>query len=642
MVAKYLLGGYRRVTLWIGTCMGTGLPLFIMGLKPETCSWGEREMVSELISGDPSVIGRYRLFGRLGAGDMGQVFLGQSSAGGLVAIKAIRAELADEPGFRERFAHEVTAARNVGGLFTARVVDADPDALVPWVATAYVAGPSLAEAVTEHGPLPSPSVARLAAGLAEGLAAIHVSGVVHRDLKPANVLLAQDGPRVVDFGISRAVDTILLTKTGMVMGSPGFMSPEQVNAEEARPPSDIFALGAVLTFAATGEGPFGTGPTPALAYRVLAREPDLTRVPEELRALVRRCLSKDPAQRPTAEDALAELGAGRLAAGWLPGPVAAMLPRYAGPARDAGHVSPGTGKPAATGPAETAAAARLGGGRPRGPRRRWWVAAAAGAVFLAAAGGTAFALSTSEPGQHLVAEPLAGGPTQAGSNTGSQAGAAVTASMPARTAAAKHAARRAPRPPRSSALRPWPRPTPAPVAARPTQAGPTLASPAVIAQPTRASSAPSAKPVQPTRPARPATGVVPGVTGDTLSAAESALRAAGLDNYSGLYGCYGSPGLDDVVTQAPVAGTRIALTASVRLDLQAEDCVTMPDVAGLRLTKAESTLYALGFEPADITSRFECDGPHPANQVETQSPAAGTSYPNDQPVSLGVAADDCR
>src|ERR1700761_5981169 len=277
-------------------------------------------MIDELLSGDPAAIGRYRLLGRLGLGDMGQVFLGQSSGGMLVAVKVIRPELADDPGFRSRFAREVTAARNVGGLFTARVVDADPDAPAPWVATAYVAGPSLAEAVERHGALPAAPVVRLAAGLAEGLAAIHAAGVVHRNLKPTNVLLSCDGPRVVDFGISQAVDTTMLAKTGMVMGSPGFMSPEAVNAEEAGPPSDIFSLGGVLAFAATGEGRFGTGPSPALVYRVLTKEPYLSRVPPELRGMVRRCLSKDPAGRPTAEDLLAGLGGGRLGAHWAAHP----------------------------------------------------------------------------------------------------------------------------------------------------------------------------------------------------------------------------------------------------------------------------------------------------------------------------------
>ena len=168
-------------------------------------------MISELRRDDPASVGSYRLLGRLGTGGMGQVFLGQSPGGRLVAVKVIRPELAGEPGFRARFAREVTAARNVSGMFTALVVDADPEAPVPWLATAYVSGPSLAEAVNEHGPLPAPSVLALGAGLAEGLGVIHAAGVVHRDLKPANVLLAHDGPRVIDFGIARALETSMLT-----------------------------------------------------------------------------------------------------------------------------------------------------------------------------------------------------------------------------------------------------------------------------------------------------------------------------------------------------------------------------------------------------------------------------------------------
>jgi serine/threonine protein kinase len=251
-------------------------------------------MISELRRDDPASVGSYRLLGRLGTGGMGQVFLGQSPGGRLVAVKVIRPELADEAGFRARFAREVTAARNVSGLFTALVVDADPEAPVPWLATAYVSGPSLAEAVNEHGPLPAPSVLALGAGLAEGLGVIHAAGVVHRDLKPANVLLAHDGPRVIDFGIARALETSMLTQSGTVMGSPGFMSPEQAEGAEVGPPSDVFSLGAVLAFAATGEGPFGSGPTPALLYRVVNRDPDLDGQPEQVRPLVERCLAKDP------------------------------------------------------------------------------------------------------------------------------------------------------------------------------------------------------------------------------------------------------------------------------------------------------------------------------------------------------------
>ena len=189
------------------------------------------------------------------------MFLGRSPGGRLVAVKVVRAELAGQAEFRDRFAREVAAARKVSGLFTAPVVDADVGAPVPWLATAYVPGPSLAEAITRHGPLPATSVLALAAGLAEGLGAIHTAGIVHRDLKPSNLLLAEDGPRIIDFGISRAAEASMLTGTGVVFGSPSFMSPEQARGHRVGPPSDVFSLGAVLTFAATGEGPFGTGPS---------------------------------------------------------------------------------------------------------------------------------------------------------------------------------------------------------------------------------------------------------------------------------------------------------------------------------------------------------------------------------------------
>ncbi len=250
---------------------------------------------------------------------MGQVYLGLSPGGRQVAVKVIRANLAEDAEFRARFRREIAVARTVSGLFTAPVIDADVDGPVPWLATAYVRGPSLAEAVSEHGPLPAASVLALARGLAEGLSAIHAAGVVHRDLKPANVLLAEDGPRVIDFGISRAVEASALTHTGLVVGSPGFMSPEQAEGREVGPPSDIFSLGALLAFAATGQGPFGSGSTPALVYRVVYSEPQLGLLPAEVRPLVERCLAKDPARRPTAGDLVG--GAAYPAAGWLPEPV---------------------------------------------------------------------------------------------------------------------------------------------------------------------------------------------------------------------------------------------------------------------------------------------------------------------------------
>ena len=249
---------------------------------------------------------------------MGRVFLGVSPGGRPVAVKAIRAELAADPEFRARFGREVAAARRVSGVFTAQVVDADVDGPVAWMATAYVPGPSLAEAVDTHGPLPEASLLALAAGLAESLNAIHAVGVVHRDLKPSNVLLAEDGPRVIDFGISRATESTMLTQAGLVVGSPGFMSPEQAMGSDVGAPSDIFTLGAVLAFAATGEGPFGTGTTAALLYRVVHGAPSLDLVPPTVRPLIEHCLAKDPRQRPTASGLLAEVGALQPGGTWLP------------------------------------------------------------------------------------------------------------------------------------------------------------------------------------------------------------------------------------------------------------------------------------------------------------------------------------
>jgi serine/threonine protein kinase len=288
-------------------------------------------VVQPLQAGDPPRVGPYRLVGRLGSGGMGRVFLGRSAGGRLVAVKIIRAELAEDPEFRARFEREVAAARMVNGLFTALVVDAGLDGTMPWMATAYVAGPSLATAVSGHGPLPVASVLTLAAGLAEGLNAIHAAGVVHRDLKPSNVLLAEDGPRVIDFGISRAAEASVLTHTGLVVGSPGFMSPEQAEGREVGPPSDVFSLGAVLTFAATGEGPFGTGSTAALVYRVVHTPPSLDHVPAQVRFLVERCMAKEASQRPSTGELLAELDASDLAAGWLPAQIIQGFPQYSLP-----------------------------------------------------------------------------------------------------------------------------------------------------------------------------------------------------------------------------------------------------------------------------------------------------------------------
>lgn len=257
---------------------------------------------------DPRRIGEYTVVTRLGAGAMGTVFLARSPGGRRVAIKVVRAELADQPTFRERFRQEVAAMRRVGGFWTAAVVDADPDQAAPWVATDYVPGPTLQEYVEAHGPLPVAMARTLVAGLAEALRAIHGAGLVHRDLKPSNVLLAADGPRVIDFGIAKAAGSAGLTSTGMVIGTPAYLAPAQIEGRPATSASDVFALGAVVTFATTGAGPFGGGDAAGLLYRVVHTAPELDRVPAELRPLVSRCLVRAEGDRPTPDQLLAEIG----------------------------------------------------------------------------------------------------------------------------------------------------------------------------------------------------------------------------------------------------------------------------------------------------------------------------------------------
>ncbi|MEV5827592.1 serine/threonine-protein kinase [Spirillospora sp. NPDC052242] len=256
------------------------------------------ETTEPLRAGDPKRVGKYRLVARLGAGGMGRVYLGRSPGGKPVAVKVIHPHLAGDRRFRRRFDQEIAAARRVGGVHTAQVVDAGTDADPPWLVTEYIAGPSLQEAVDEHGALSAASVAGLGAGLAEGLMAVHERGVIHRDLKPGNVLLAGDGPRIIDFGIARALDATSQTTRTSIVGTPGFMSPEQFRGREVGRAGDVFCLAAVLAFAATGRRPFGEGPIEALGYRVVNEEPDLTGVPESLLPLIAAGLAKDPDDRP--------------------------------------------------------------------------------------------------------------------------------------------------------------------------------------------------------------------------------------------------------------------------------------------------------------------------------------------------------
>ena len=251
-----------------------------------------------LAPGDPLKVGGYELRARLGSGGMGRVYLGFSAAGRAVAVKVVHPALAGDQEFRARFRREAAAAQAVSGAYTASVVAAGPDDDPPWLATVFVPGPSLAEAVADGGPLPAASVWRLAAGLVEALQALHSRGLVHRDLKPANVLLAVDGPRVIDFGISRALEATSVTATGTTVGTPSFMSPEQAEGGPPEPAGDVFSLGGVLAFAATGAAPFGDGSPAEVLYRVVHSAPALDGIPVPLRDLVSGCLAKAPAARP--------------------------------------------------------------------------------------------------------------------------------------------------------------------------------------------------------------------------------------------------------------------------------------------------------------------------------------------------------
>ncbi|MDX3457311.1 serine/threonine-protein kinase [Streptomyces sp. ME02-8801-2C] len=284
--------------------------------------------------GESTVVGPYRLLGRLGSGGMGRVYLGRSAGGRTVAVKIVHPHFALDEEFRARFRREVEAARRVGGAWTAPVLDADPEAPVPWVATAYAAGPSLTAAITDDGPLPYDSVRALGAGLAEALTAVHALNLVHRDVKPSNVLLTLDGPLLIDFGIARATDgTASLTSTGVSVGSPGYMSPEQILGRPVTGAADVFSLGAVLAYAATGRSPFPGDSSAALLYKVVHEDPELDGLDGELREVVVRCLAKDPAARPAPGEVarrLAPEGAARLVAGgWLPGAVVERVSRGA-------------------------------------------------------------------------------------------------------------------------------------------------------------------------------------------------------------------------------------------------------------------------------------------------------------------------
>ncbi len=295
--------------------------------------------MDQLTAHDPRRIGPFEVLGRLGAGGMGLVYLARSAAGRRVAIKTVRAELAEDDLFRVRFAREIAAAKTVGGFYTAAVVDADADARVPWLATAYIPAPSLEDLVEDCGPLPVEATRWLVAGIAEALESIHAAGLIHRDLKPSNVLVVEDGPKVIDFGIAAGVSSTRLTMTNVAVGTPAYMSPEQArDSRTVRGASDVFSLGSLMVFCATGHPPYrGSNPVETV-FQLLREEPDLTGMPPELMDLVRACMQQAPERRPTPAQIQAELAphlfsrddASGEASDWLPANALELIERKRG------------------------------------------------------------------------------------------------------------------------------------------------------------------------------------------------------------------------------------------------------------------------------------------------------------------------
>ncbi|MEV5956754.1 bifunctional serine/threonine-protein kinase/ABC transporter substrate-binding protein [Streptomyces sp. NPDC051987] len=361
-------------------------------------------MSEALRPSDPSSVGGFRLLRRLGAGGMGVVYLGRSEAGALAAVKVIRAQSAADDGFRARFAREAELAARADSPWVVPVLGADATAGEPWLATGFVAGPSLAEAVGEHGPLPTSAVRVLGSLLGAALAAVHAAGLVHRDVKPGNVLLAVDGPRLIDFGIARSADDTSLTAAGMVVGTPGFLAPEQARGEPAGAASDVFALGCVLAYASTGRPPFGTGAPDALLYRTVHDEPDLAGITGVLRGTLAACLAKEPGERPAAADLRLRLAedfrlrppaadAPRSPSAWLPDAVARTVAARAAESLALPDIEPTVVDDPGT-------------GRGRPARRRLLLA---GGALLVAGGGAGAALWATGrddgPGKRTTARP---------------------------------------------------------------------------------------------------------------------------------------------------------------------------------------------------------------------------------------------
>ncbi|PBC60230.1 serine/threonine protein kinase [Streptomyces sp. Tue6028] len=410
------------------------------------------EVFQPLQADDPTQVAGYRLAARLGAGGMGRVYLSHTQGGRPVAIKAVRPELADDPDFRRRFRREIKAARRVRGAYTAELIDADAEGVPPWLATLYVPGPSLAEAVARRGPLPVPAVLWLMAGVAEALQAIHGAGIVHRDLKPSNVLLAADGPRVIDFGISLASDATSHTATGTAIGTPSFMAPEQASAGEVTAASDVFALGQTAAFAALGEPLYGDGPAVNVLYRIVHSEPDLSLLPEQLRPVVARCLAADPEERVTPAEVVAwcrqrlgrdaDAGAGPSVWREVAGPEVTVPPPVPDPTPV--HTLPLLARPQ---PAGTDAR--------RSRRRRTALVTGAvvtaGALLLAGLVGLAWTVMDAKDrlGHRNAAGPSASGPAASARSSASSPASVATSGADGRAAGAAHPSQSASGPPRA-------------------------------------------------------------------------------------------------------------------------------------------------------------------------------------------------
>lgn len=351
-----------------------------------------------LQAGDPAVVGTYRLTGRLGQGGQGVVYLGTAPDGTETAVKVLGAEWAQDAEFRRRFEREAGAARRVASFCTAQVLDAAFDVEQPYIVSEYVPGPSLKEEVERDGPRSGNELHRLAVATATALVAVHEAGIVHRDFKPANVLMAAEGPRVIDFGIARTGD-VTGVQTQSVIGTPGYMAPEQINGDPVSPATDVFAWGAVMVFAATGRAPFTGDSMPAVIHRIMTATPDLAGLAEPWRSIVERCLAKDSAQRPASDELLMRL-LGRRESG------AATTD----PSAHTGPASPEEEMRAAPAGAESGGSSESGG---QARRRLAVVGAAAALLLVAGAGGyAAWAMRTPDPAPSAAedADPAAEAP----------------------------------------------------------------------------------------------------------------------------------------------------------------------------------------------------------------------------------------